>query len=302
MASKQDLFQTALALRDSGYSQAQIARMVGLSDRTVKRWFAKLRDDPGFLPYMGKKGFCEIRKPIGKNKGGRPIETFLPSQNDRAAKLEEVAAEEAESAIKNPTGEDKIDDPETDEERIEAAFELARAGELLHAGTMISDASPAEWKDFGEIASPDFLKSWQCGRLFFDLAGGVHRMIALARVGIKPGDFEIWTARAANRVEPYATFLDLCSMAQASACTRMQKLIQKKTPGWQALTWSLEKLSPEIYSRRLAETQTLDESGFADVGDDNLKRTALAFIIADNDRKAAESECIDLEEIEGRHE
>lgn len=180
--------------------------------------------------------------------------------------------------------------------------QLVASGELLEAAAILDDATPDHWSTFGEMVCPDFLRPWQCGRLLFYLACGVHRGVALARVGVPIGEYEEWLAHAANRKEPWRTLVALCGSAQASACARMQDEINSKQPGWQAVAWSLEKISPEIYARHVSDDEIMRDGAFADVGDENLKRAALAYIVEDNDHSAAEAEHVDLDDLLERRE
>lgn len=289
----------ALALRDAGHQVKQIVELLGVPSRTIQKWFQKNREDPHYVP----KSMQEVSALGGESM--RRLKTLeAVARRDIERMGDEIAQQEMAEAVS--TFDHAVDvgpsQEELDAERLAKVRANCAGGDYLRAASEISDGYPDEWQQLGTIFAPEFLKSWQCGRLFWYLSSGVHRAISLARVGVRLGDFEVWLARASNHQEPYSTFIDLCSMAQASACARLQKSIQKKTPGWQALTWSLERISPEIFARHVMDERAADESSLADVGEDNLKRTALAYIIHDNDRKAAEIEHVDLDEIEGRNE
>ena len=289
MATRDELYRQALALRDSGHQCGEISKTLGVPRRTLQYWFARARDsaDTSSRPQP-----LEQIKEADQN--WTQCEQRLRSQSFTDPKQIEAMTE---AALKS-----EISQPVVSPEKAKAIRKIAGSGDILRAAADLSDAEPEEWAILGETYCPDFLKSWQCGKLLFYLASGIHRAIALARVGVRLGDFEVWLARASNRVEPFVSFIELCSMAQASAYTRLQRMIMRKSPGWQALAWSLERLSPEIFARHVVDDDGPEDSSFAEVGDDNLKRAALAYIVSDNDRKAVEVEFVDLDEIEGRNE
>ena len=305
MQNRRKEFFQAITLREQGHQVKEISQTLGIPLRTIQLWFAKYKADPEYCPATHR----EISA-AGGRKGGvvtgqrkRRLRSMSQTPPEVLAMLAHaVERAEAQDAMREKPESTPIAPEVPLEERLTSVREHAGKGDFLQTGAELSDASPEEWEELGKVFRPDFLKSWQCGRLFFYLASGIHRAISLARVGIRPADFELWLARASNHAEPFATFIDLCSMAQASACARLQRQVMKKSPGWQALSWSLEKLSPEIFAKHVLEERSLEESSFADVGDDNLKRTALAYIVASNDRKPADVEFVDLDEIEGRNE
>ncbi len=298
MDTRAERFKMAVALRDAGHQVKEISGLLQIPLRTIQNWFAVLRKNPDWVPddRSQKAGLAGAQKCKRIRALSQTPPLVIDMLSDAVAKAESLDAMKAADAAEA----DKIE--QASEERKQKIRSMSRSGDFLQAGAELSDAAPDEWEELGKVFAPEFLRSWQCGRLLFYLASGIHRAISLARVGIRLSEFEIWLTRAGNKVEPFSTFIDLCSMAQASACARLQKLVQKKTPGWQALSWSLERLSPEIFAKHVLDDRALEDSSFADVGDDNIKRTALAFIKADNDRTAADVEFVDLDEIEGRND
>lgn len=301
MSAQQDNYRKALALREAGHQVKEISELLNVPLRTIQNWFARWRQDPGYVP-MSQSQIAQLGAKIHhqKEKRIRALSQTSPMVVDMLS--DAVAKAEAAEATQNQAAAEAEKIERESDERKARIRSMSKAGDFLQAGAELSDAHPDEWEVLGATFAPEFLKSWQCGRLLFYLASGIHRAISLARVGIRLSEFEIWLTRASNKAEPFSTFIDLCSMAQASACARLQKLVQKKTPGWQALSWSLERLSPEIFAKHVIDERALEDSSFADVGDENIKRTALAFIKADNDRHAADVEFVDLDEIEGRDE
>jgi len=278
-----DTRETACRMREAGATTRQIAEELGLSAGTLQNWFKAA-------------GLTRARHVVvtpsvtSRRQAGRSTHVLGGVQH-AGLPAELLGALRGAPAQPQP-------EPELDE-RVR---QLVGAGELLQAAATLDDADAGSWAKFGAMIAPDFLRAWQCGRLLYYLACGVHRGVALARVGISPGDYEEWLAHAANRKEPWRTLVAVCASAQASACARMQHEINSKRPGWQAVAWSLERISPEIYARHPSEDETLQEGAFADVGDDNLKRVALAYIAEDNSRAAVEAECVDIDELLERHQ
>lgn len=282
-----EIKQTAIRMRREGAPMRQIGEELGLKINTLARWF----DQAGLVRRQaGKVDTPAVthRRQADRSTHvmGQPTKTGLPAAMVAALKGEVPPA---------PTTQD---DPEIDD-RVR---QLVASGELLQAAAVLDDAAVDRWEWFGEMVTPEFLAPWQCGRLLYYLACGVHRGIALARVGVSIGDYEEWLAHASNRKEPWRTLVALCGSAQASACARMQDEINTKRPGWQAVAWSLEKISPEIYARHVSDDEIMRDGAFADVGDENLKRAALAYIVEDNDHSAAEAEHVDLDDLLERRE
>ena len=278
--------EAALRMRRANMPVRQIAAELGISHGTIEKWIEKA----GMVRHREGK----VRMPTVTKRRQAADSTHVMGQPRKAFLPPEMVA-----ALKGETPEPTEETEPDVEQRVR---DLVRAGDLLQAASVLDDAGVDGWQRFGEMVAPDFLKPWQCGRLFFYLACGVHRGIALARVGIHLGEYEEWLAHAANRKEPWQTLVALCASAQASACARMQDEVNSKRPGWQAVAWSLEKISPEIYARHVADDEVMKEGAFADVGDDNLKRAALAYIVEDNDHSAAVAEHIDLDELLERQE
>ena len=268
--------ELAKSLRAQGFTYDSIAEKTGVSRGTLCDWFraeGMVRTKDACLPSIDVPDISgKVRSP----KHGAPKK---PTPGTGFAF--EVA--------------------EIEDERKDEIRNAARSGDLRHLALMLG-SDPNEWRFAGEIICPDFLDSKQCGRLCFDLASGVHRAVAIDHAFIDSADFEIWIARAQNRVEPFYSFIRFCIAAQGSGCVELSRRIARLTPGWQPLAWALERLRPECYHVKGDREQTIDTDAFSEIGDDNIKRTALAFIKADNDRSASDVEFIDLDEIEGRNE
>lgn len=270
----------AILMRKGGQTLESICEALDLNRSTLQRWC-------NAAGLTNQRHRYDVKMPkVGSRRQAKDSTHVMG--RPQLASPEEVQAELNRL--------DGIVDQDT-EIRIRDA---AKTGDLRRAASVLHDGCPEEWRMLGELIAPDFLKKDQSGLLLFHLAAGVHRATALARCGIRPGDFEVWAARAANRKEPWSSYIELCAAAQSSACIHIQHQIAAKAPGWQALAWTLERLSPEIYARHVGTEDQVEDAAFADVGDDNLKRTALAYIVSDNDRKAADVEYIDLDEIGGR--
>lgn len=276
----------AIAMRKAGANYAEISAEIGVSTSQIGRWC----ESAGLV--RKRADFPKGPKSPGGHgvRSGRGVPEHAPLTEQHIAKIDASLSRLLS----------QVDPEEVDDDRKNVIREAAKTGDLLYAASQLQDGYPEEWEMLGEIVAPDFVNRWACAKLLFYLASGIHRATALARCGIRLGEYEVWCARAANNKEPYSSFIQLCAAAQASACVAIQRQISAHLAGWQALAWSLERLNPEIYARHSADDSAVEGGAFEDVGDDNLKRAALAYIVSDNDRKAVDVEFIDLDEIEGR--
>lgn len=285
-----DVAEQVVRLRSQGVTLRQISEALGVPLTSAQR-LAK------------KAGLCnphhKVKAPAVTKRRPRNDSTHVPHREkiDVAPEVIEAILEEKPVPLLKPP---EVPTVELDPDRERMIQDAAKTGDIDYAASVLVDGLPDEWRRLGELVTPDFLPRWKGSLLLYHLSSGMHRQIALARCGIRLGDYETWLGYASNGKEPFAGFLRLCSAAQASACVNIQRQIAAKMPGWQALAWTLEKLSPEIYARRMGPEQVAQESGLSEVGDEALKRTALAAILDDNDHRALDVEFVDLEEIEGR--
>lgn len=171
----------------------------------------------------------------------------------------------------------------------------------VYIAGQLRDGQADEWQYLGEQVAPDFLEPWQFGSLLAALASGVHRQVALARVGIKPTEFEVWCANALMGKQTYLQVVTLCSQAQASACAHISARIidRQQQKGWQALAWMLSKLRPELFAKVNGGGEELVSSGLDDVDESTLKRVALAYINGGDGGEATDVEYVDLDELTG---
>lgn len=269
-----------ITLRQGGAPVQQIAETVGVHPSTVSAWLK----DAGLTRQREKVRTPTVSRRRSKSTHviGQPRKAYL----DPEAVLSLLSGDEA--------AEQKEDD-----DRLRQYEEAVRTGQLMKAAAMIPDGKIDLWRQLGVTAAPSFLLSWQSGELLALLAEGVHRSVALSRVGLSSGDFEIWLSYALNHTEPYAEFCGLCCQAQSSAAVMFQRVIGRKMPGWQAVAWQLERLQPEIFSFR-SDDRELREGYFDDVPDSDLEKAALAFMENHGQIRLAQDggvEYLDLDEL-----
>lgn len=209
-----------------------------------------------------------------------------------AKKLDQQSAEiRIEDAV--------AEDIEDRKRYIESLFKASRSP-IFIAG-QLRDGQADEWRFLGENCAPEFIEPWQFGSLLAALASGVHRQVALARVGIRTTEYDVWCANALMGRESYLRVVTLCSQAQASACAQISARIidRQQQRGWQALAWMLSKLKPELFAKTNNAGEELVSSGLDDVDETTLKRVALAYINGDSGGEATDVEYVDLDELTG---
>lgn len=82
---------------------------------------------------------------------------------------------------------------------------------------------------------------------------GHFRKVACQLAGIHPETMRGWAERARNGEEPFASFIDDATLAEAEGEDRQLKLVQAGAPGWQSNAWVLERRHARRWCARVRQ-------------------------------------------------